>query len=224
MEGVAMKLPSFKSLAPNAISIGHRSFSRVRRSSSLSVYSAASSSATISADSESVSLGHRVRKDFRILHQVCPLSLIPMVCASFHLLNCINPIVKYFVGWYLKNLRVHQICLRLSFQEVNGSKLVYLDSAATSQKPAAVLDALQNYYEFYNSNVHRGIHYLSAKATDEFELARKKVARFINASDSREIVFTRNATEAINLVAYSWGLLNLKPGDEVCPYFFNPST
>ncbi|AAF22900.1 T27G7.17 [Arabidopsis thaliana] len=165
MEGVAMKLPSF----PNAISIGHRSFSRVRCSSSLSVCSAAAaSSATISTDSESVSLGHRVRKDFRILHQ-----------------------------------------------EVNGSKLVYLDSAATSQKPAAVLDALQNYYEFYNSNVHRGIHYLSAKATDEFELARKKVARFINASDSREIVFTRNATEAINLVAYSWGLSNLKPGDEV---------
>ena len=106
------------------------------------------------------------------------------------------------------------------FQEVNGSKLVYLDSAATSQKPAAVLDALQNYYEFYNSNVHRGIHYLSAKATDEFELARKKVARFINASDSREIVFTRNATEAINLVAYSWGLSNLKPGDEVWLYFY----
>lgn len=103
---------------------------------------------------------------------------------------------------------------------MNGSKLVYLDSAATSQKPAAVLDALQNYYEFYNSNVHRGIHYLSAKATDEFELARKKVARFINASDSREIVFTRNATEAINLVAYSWGLSNLKPGDEVWLYFY----
>lgn len=103
---------------------------------------------------------------------------------------------------------------------MNGSKLVYLDSAATSQKPAAVLDALQNYYEFYNSNVHRGIHYLSAKATDEFELARKKVARFINASDSREIVFTRNATEAINLVAYSWGLSNLKPGDEVWLCFY----
>ncbi|CAN7019575.1 hypothetical protein BRARA_F00530 [Brassica rapa] len=166
MEGVAMKLPSFKSLAPTAISVAstfsiRRSFSFARRSSSLSA-------ATITADSEPVSLGHRARKDFRILHQ-----------------------------------------------EVNGSKLVYLDSAATSQKPAAVLEALQTYYEFYNSNVHRGIHYLSAKATDEFELARKKVARFINASDSREIVFTRNATEAINLVAYSWGLSNLKPGDEV---------
>ncbi|KAB1996777.1 hypothetical protein ES319_D13G255000v1 [Gossypium barbadense] len=100
-------------------------------------------------------------------------------------------------------------------QEVNGSKLVYLDNAATSQKPTAVLKSLQNYYEAYNSNVHRGIHYLSAKATDEYELARKKVAAFINASDSAEIVFTRNATEAINLVAYSWGLSNLKPRDEI---------
>ncbi|CAL5203619.1 unnamed protein product [Lathyrus oleraceus] len=100
-------------------------------------------------------------------------------------------------------------------QEVNGSKLVYIDNAATSQKPTAVIKALQNYYEGYNSNVHRGIHFLSAKATDEYESARKKVATFINASDSREIVFTRNATEAINLVAYSWGLSNLKSGDEI---------
>ncbi|XP_042018153.1 cysteine desulfurase 1, chloroplastic-like [Salvia splendens] len=100
-------------------------------------------------------------------------------------------------------------------QEVNGKRLVYLDNAATSQKPAAVVDALRNYYELYNSNVHRGIHYLSAKATDEYELARQKVSNFINASESREIVFTRNATEAINLVAYSWGLSNLKEGDEV---------
>ncbi|KAJ4724519.1 Cysteine desulfurase [Melia azedarach] len=101
-------------------------------------------------------------------------------------------------------------------QKVNGSKkLVYLDNAATSQKPSAVVKALQNYYEAYNSNVHRGIHYLSARATEEYELARKKVAAFINASDSREIVFTRNATEAINLVSYSWGLSNLKEGDEI---------
>ncbi|XP_009598619.1 cysteine desulfurase 1, chloroplastic-like [Nicotiana tabacum] len=100
-------------------------------------------------------------------------------------------------------------------QEINGSKLVYLDNAATSQKPTAVINALQNYYESYNSNVHRGIHYLSAKATDEYESARQKVANFINAAGAREIVFTRNATEAINLVAYSWGLSNLKPGDEI---------
>ncbi|XP_051115930.1 cysteine desulfurase 1, chloroplastic [Andrographis paniculata] len=100
-------------------------------------------------------------------------------------------------------------------QELNGKRLVYLDNAATSQKPAAVLKALQTYYEAYNSNVHRGIHYLSAKATEEYESARQKVANFINASECREIVFTRNATEAINLVAYSWGLSNLKKGDEI---------
>lgn len=100
-------------------------------------------------------------------------------------------------------------------QEINGLKLVYLDNAATSQKPTAVIKALQNYYEAYNSNVHRGIHYLSAKATDEYESARQKVANFIHAAEAREIIFTRNATEAINLVAYSWGLSNLKPGDEI---------
>ncbi|RYR02898.1 hypothetical protein Ahy_B06g081729 isoform A [Arachis hypogaea] len=103
-------------------------------------------------------------------------------------------------------------------QEVNGSKLVYLDNAATSQKPTVVLKTLQSYYEAYNSNVHRGIHFLRqvyAKATDQYEAARRKVASFINASDSSEIVFTRNATEAINLVAYSWGLSNLKRDDEI---------
>ncbi|MED6212204.1 Cysteine desulfurase 1, chloroplastic [Stylosanthes scabra] len=100
-------------------------------------------------------------------------------------------------------------------QEVNGKKLVYLDNAATSQKPAIVLKTLQSYYEEYNSNVHRGIHFLSAKATDEYESARRKIATFINASETREIVFTRNATEAINLVAYSWGLSNLKRDDEI---------
>ncbi|XP_043725912.1 cysteine desulfurase 1, chloroplastic [Telopea speciosissima] len=100
-------------------------------------------------------------------------------------------------------------------QEVNGSSLVYLDNAATSQKPTAVLNALQNYYQNYNSNVHRAIHFLSAKATDEYELARKKVANFVNASVPQEIVFTRNATEAINLVAHSWGRSNVKSGDEI---------
>ncbi|KAH9620169.1 hypothetical protein KSS87_005213 [Heliosperma pusillum] len=104
---------------------------------------------------------------------------------------------------------------RLAGQEVNGRKLVYLDNAATSQKPSIVLKALLNYYEEYNSNVHRGIHFLSAKATDRFELARKKIAAFINAKESSEIIFTRNATEAINLVAHSWGLTNLRAGDEI---------
>ncbi len=100
-------------------------------------------------------------------------------------------------------------------QEVNGHPLIYLDNAATSQKPLAVLNALRDYYEGYNSNVHRGIHTLSAKATDAYEGARQKVANFINASSYQEIVYTRNASEAINLVAYSWGLNTLKPGDEI---------
>ncbi|THU56471.1 hypothetical protein C4D60_Mb11t17600 [Musa balbisiana] len=100
-------------------------------------------------------------------------------------------------------------------QVVNGFNLVYLDNAATSQKPSAVLDDLNEYYETCNSNVHRGVHYLSAKATDAYEEARTKVATFVNAMDRREIVFTRNATEAINLVAYSWGLSNLRSGDEI---------
>ncbi|PKA51843.1 Cysteine desulfurase 2, chloroplastic [Apostasia shenzhenica] len=100
-------------------------------------------------------------------------------------------------------------------QNVNGRTLVYMDSAATSQKPNYVLQAIREYYESSNSNVHRGVHYLSQKATTAYENAREKVAAFINASDHREIVFTRNATEAINLVANSWGDVNLGSGDEI---------
>lgn len=103
----------------------------------------------------------------------------------------------------------------LLHQEVHGKPLVYLDNAATSQKPQVVLDAMATYYATYNSNVHRGVHALSAKATTEYEAARDKVAHLINASTSREIVFTRNATEAVNLVAYGWAGKNLKAGDEV---------
>jgi cysteine desulfurase/selenocysteine lyase len=100
-------------------------------------------------------------------------------------------------------------------QEVNGNPLVYLDNAATSQKPRLVLDALQHYYEFDNANVHRGVHTLSARATNAYESTREKVARLINAASNQEIVYTRNATEAINLVAYAWGGHNLQRGDEV---------
>lgn len=100
-------------------------------------------------------------------------------------------------------------------QEVNGNPLIYFDSAASSQKPQAVLDVLQYYYQRDNANVHRGAHTLSGRATDAYEAARDKVARFINAASREEIVYTRNASEAINLVAYSWGLANLKPGDEI---------
>ena len=100
-------------------------------------------------------------------------------------------------------------------QEVNGNPLIYLDNAATSQKPLAVLNSLLNYYQKDNANVHRGAHTLSTRATEAYEGARDKVAQFINARSRQEIVYTRNATEAINLVAYSWGLNFLKEGDEI---------
>ena len=100
-------------------------------------------------------------------------------------------------------------------QQVHGQPLVYLDNAATSQKPLAVLDVLQDYYRCDNSNVHRGVHTLSARATDAYEGARDQIAAFVNAASRQEIVFTRNASEAINLVAYSWGQSQLQPGDEI---------
>ena len=97
----------------------------------------------------------------------------------------------------------------------SGVPLVYLDSAATSQKPLAVIGAMDDYYRRYNANVHRGIHRLSEEATAAYEGARKKIAHFINAGDPAQIIFTRNATEAVNLVASSWGRANLQPGDEI---------
>lgn len=100
-------------------------------------------------------------------------------------------------------------------QQVNGKDLVYLDSAATSQKPLAVINALSTYYKEYNSNVHRGVHTLGTKATDGYEGAREKVRRFINAKSMQEIVFTRGATTALNIVAQSYGLTNVKEGDEI---------
>ncbi len=99
-------------------------------------------------------------------------------------------------------------------QQIHGKPLVYLDNAATSQKPIVVLDALRHYYEYDNANVHRGVHTLSSRATDGYEGARDKVAAFVNAASRQEIVYTRNASEAINLVAYSWGS-TLKSGDEI---------
>ena len=100
-------------------------------------------------------------------------------------------------------------------QQVHGKPLVYLDNAATSQKPRAVLDALTHYYERDNANVHRGIHELSNRATSGFEAARVRVAKFINARSADEIIFTRGTTEGINLVAAAWGPKNLKAGDVI---------
>jgi cysteine desulfurase/selenocysteine lyase len=100
-------------------------------------------------------------------------------------------------------------------QEFNGKPLAYLDSAVTSQKPRQVLDAMVEFYETSYANVHRGVYTLSERSTAAFEGARNKIARFVNAPSPRELIFTRNATEALNLVAYAWGLTNLGPGDLV---------
>jgi cysteine desulfurase/selenocysteine lyase len=96
-----------------------------------------------------------------------------------------------------------------------GKRLAYLDSAATSQKPQAVIDALVHYYTHDNANIHRGVYELAQRATESFEAARAKVARFVNAAEPAEIIWTRNTTEAINLVSFSWGLSHLGPGDAI---------
>ncbi|EID45623.1 cysteine desulfurase [Parageobacillus thermoglucosidasius] len=100
-------------------------------------------------------------------------------------------------------------------QKVNGKPLVYLDNAATSQKPLSVIETLDRYYREYNSNVHRGVHTLGTKATDAYEGAREKVRRFINAKSTQEIIFTRGTTAALNMVATSYGRANLQEGDEI---------
>ncbi len=100
-------------------------------------------------------------------------------------------------------------------EKVHGKPLVYLDNAATTQKPLSVIEALDRYYRKYNSNIHRGLHLLSEKATEAYEASRVKAQKFLNAADSREIIFTRGATEGINLVAQTWGRQNVKSGDEV---------
>ena len=109
--------------------------------------------------------------------------------------------------------------IRLDFpiltKEIFGKPLVYLDNAATSQKPRQVIDALVEYYENFNANVHRGVHTLSMEATDRYEEAREKVSSFINSESSDLVIWTRNASESLNLVAYSWGENNVHEGDEI---------
>ena len=99
--------------------------------------------------------------------------------------------------------------------KVNGNDLVYLDNAATSQKPKLVIDSLVDYYENYNSNVHRGVHTLSVKATNEYEKSRSKVREFINADKDEEIIYTRNASESLNIIAYTWGSRNVNKDDDI---------
>lgn len=100
-------------------------------------------------------------------------------------------------------------------RKIGDKRLVYLDNAATSQKPRSVIDALTGYYEGYNANIHRGIHTLAEEATDAYESVREQIREFVDAEHSHEIIFTRNSTEAINIVAYSWGNANILPGDEI---------
>jgi cysteine desulfurase/selenocysteine lyase len=117
------------------------------------------------------------------------------------------------------NTPLNSTILRQDFpilhQEIYGKPLVYLDNAATTQKPQIVIDAVSNYYARYNSNIHRGVHYLSQQATDAYETARKIVQKFINAGSTKEVIFTRGTTESVNLVASSYGRENLKEGDEI---------
>ncbi len=98
---------------------------------------------------------------------------------------------------------------------VHGHPLVYLDNAATTQKPRCVIDAVRHYYEAENANIHRGVHYLSQLATEKYEAARETVRKFLNAKDVREVIYVRGATEGINLVAQSWGRANVRSGDEI---------
>jgi len=109
------------------------------------------------------------------------------------------------------------ICKDFPFinQTIDGKPLVYLDSAATTQKPQVVIDSLSEYYSVYNANIHRGIYQIAEKATSEFEAVRDRVTSFINANNRAEIIFTKGTTESINLVAYSWGRKFIKPGDEI---------
>ena len=100
-------------------------------------------------------------------------------------------------------------------QKINGHDLVYLDNAATSQKPKSVIDELVNYYSSYNANVHRGAHTLAVKATVAYEEAREKIAAFINAPSPENIIFVRNTTEAINLIAHTWAMDNIREGERI---------
>jgi cysteine desulfurase/selenocysteine lyase len=122
-------------------------------------------------------------------------------------------------GARIRNDRLDPEVIRRDFpifgQEVHGHPLVFLDSASTSQKPQVVIDALVAYYREYTANVHRGIYEIGERSTASYEAARASVAKFINAPDSHEVVFTRNATEAINLVAYAWGRKNIGRGDAI---------
>jgi len=128
--------------------------------------------------------------------------------------NTISSDMHHSQGAYFDVQRIRQDFPILN-QRVNRQPLVYLDNAATSQKPRHVIEAITRYYELDNANIHRGVHSLSQRATDDYESARETVRRFLGAAESREIIFVRGATEAINLVAQAYGRANVAAGDEV---------
>ena len=129
-------------------------------------------------------------------------------------MNPLSPLPKLepLPGWDSAAIRAQFPALH---QFVGDRPLVYLDNAATTHKPRAVIDRLARFYERDNSNVHRGLHALSMRATDGYEAARARVAQFLHAADPAEIIFTRGTTESINLVAESWCSANLRPGDSI---------
>src|SRR2546427_6243364 len=120
--------------------------------------------------------------------------------------------IKKTSGYDVERLRADFPILR---REINGRPIVYLDNAATSQKPVQVIEALDRFYNHYNANVYRGVYRISEEATVAYEEARRKIANLINARDASEIVFVRGTTEAINLAAYSWGRSNISVGDSI---------
>jgi cysteine desulfurase/selenocysteine lyase len=129
--------------------------------------------------------------------------------------NAVNPSPARGLGDNRFDVHTVRADFPILKQTIHGKPLVYLDNGASSQKPRAVLDALTHYYENNNANVHRGVHTLSERATDAYEGARDRTARYLNANDSSEVVFTRGTTESINLVAHAWGRSRLGSGDEV---------
>lgn len=119
----------------------------------------------------------------------------------------------------LKNTSIDTAAIRAQFpvlgQEVNGHPLVYLDNAATSQKPKNVIDALNQYYSSYNSNIHRGVHSLAEKATNAYETTRVSLQKFINSAEKEEVIFTKGTSESINMVAATYGRQQISKGDEI---------
>ena len=105
--------------------------------------------------------------------------------------------------------------IKKDFPILENRNIAYLDSAATTQKPVHVIRAIEEYYKNYNANPHRGAYSLSIEATEKYENAREKISKFINSKHKEEIIFTKNATESLNLIAYSYGMENLKQGDEI---------